>query len=336
MKRDMKAWLYEMLQQEKKKALPVLSFSGVQKLNVTVKEMIADAALQAACMKAVAESTPQAAASVSLMDLSVEAECFGATVHVTDDEVPVIVGSIVNSPEEAESLEIPEVGAGRSGLCVEAIRLAQEQITDRPVFAGIIGPYSLAGRLMDVSEIMICCYEDPDMVHCVLEKVAQFLISYGKAFKEAGANGLVVAEPLAGLLSPDLAGEFSTAYMKQLVDALQDDTFLVVYHNCGNAVLRQVDSILSIGAAVLHFGNAIDMVDMLEKIPGDVMVMGNIDPVGQFKNGTPESIREAATELLTKCNKYPNFVISSGCDIPPTALWENIDAFYEAVEAFYQ
>ena len=43
-----------------------------------------------------------------------------------------------------------------------------------------------------------------------------------------------MAEPLAGLLSPDLAQEFSADYVKQIVDAVQDDNFLVVYHNCGN------------------------------------------------------------------------------------------------------
>lgn len=35
------------------------------------------------------------------------------------------------------------------------------------------------------------------------------------------------------------------------------------------------------------------------------------------------------------CAEFPNFVISSGCDIPPASPWENIDAFFEAVEEFY-
>ena len=75
-------------------------------------------------------------------------------------------------------------------------------ITDRPVLAGIIGPYSLAGRLLDMTEIMILCYEEPEMVESVLEKATEFLIEYAKAFKEAGANGVCMAEPAAGLLSP--------------------------------------------------------------------------------------------------------------------------------------
>ena len=39
---------------------------------------------------------------------------------------------------------------------------------------------------------------------------------------------------------------------------------------------------------------------------------------------------------MEKCCKYPNFVISSGCDIPPLSSWDNIDAFFAAVKEFYQ
>ena len=46
------------------------------------------------------------------------------------------------------------------------------------------------------------------MVETVLEKVTEFLIAYTKAFKEAGANGVVMAEPAAGLLSPSLMDDF--------------------------------------------------------------------------------------------------------------------------------
>lgn len=209
-------------------------------------------------------------------------------------------------------------------------------IEDRPVFAGIIGPYSLAGRLLDVTEIMFYCYDEPEMVQQLLDKVTEFLIAYGQAYKEAGADGIVMAEPLAGLLSPALAEEFSAPYVKRIVEALQTDDFLVIYHNCGNSTIQMIDSILDTGAAAYHFGNAINMAEMMTHIPPDTIAMGNVDPAGQFRNGTPESIREETWAIMEACCKYPNFVISSGCDIPPLSKWENIDAFFEAVQEFYE
>lgn len=331
MNRNMKQWAQELIAAPVKKPLPLLSFPCVQLMDVTVRQLVNDSALQAKGMKLVADRV-EAAATVSLMDLSVEAEAFGSSIHVSDDEVPTVVGAIVSEPEEADALEIPAVGAGRTGLCVEAIRQAAPEITDRPVLAGIIGPYSLASRLMDVSEAMIYCYEEPDMVHTVLEKCTAFLIDYCRAFRDAGADGVVMAEPLAGLLSPGLAGEFAHPYAKKLIGAVQTEDFCVIYHNCGNNVPLMISEIYEMGALGYHFGDAIDMMAVLPQAPGDVLVMGNISPAVQFRGGTPESMAAATKQLLKTCGRFPNFVISGGCDIPPLSPWENIDTFFAAAK----
>ena len=333
MKRNMKQWIEALKNEPQKKPLPVLSFPGIQLMGITVRELIGSSELQARCMKAVADRV-DSAASVSFMDLSVEAECFGSTIRVSDDEVPTVIGSIVKDEDDADVLQVPEVGSGRTQIYVDAIGKAVELIQDRPVLAGVIGPFSLAGRLLDVSEAMICCYDDPDMVHVVLEKVSRFITKYILAFKAAGANGVVMAEPLAGLLSPALAEEFSAEYVKKIIDQVQDDEFIVVYHNCGNCTIQQIDSILETGSPILHFGNAIDIKEMMTHIPPHIIGAGNVDPAGEFKNGTVESITAATKKVLEDCKEYKNFVISSGCDIPPMSRWENIDAFFETVKNF--
>ena len=333
---NMKEWVAKLIGNHPKKPIPILSFPSVSLLGVTVKEMISNSDLQARGMQAVAQRTP-ALASVSFMDLSVEAECFGSVVTVSDDEVPTIEEPIITDEEEAAALVVPAVGSGRTQIYLDAIKKAKALITDRPVLAGMIGPYSLAARLFDVSEIMMTCYDDPDTVHAVLEKCTQFLAAYAKAYREAGADGIVMAEPVAGLLSPSLEEEFSAPYVKQIVDAVQNDNFIVIYHNCGDNVPKMLGSILSTGAAAYHFGNAVDMEkDILQKVPSDVVVMGNVDPAGVLRLGTPESIRTATAELLQKCSPYPNFVLSSGCDIPPKTPWENLDAFFAAADDFYK
>lgn len=185
----MMKWADEMLAAKEKKGFPVLSFPGIQKLGITVKDMINSSDLQSKTMKVVADLTPESAASVSMMDLSLEAEAFGSDVHFSDDEVPTVTGSIVNSEEEADALKVPEIGAGRTQIYIDAIEKAV-QLIDRPVFAGVIGPFSLAGRLMDVSEAMIYCCEEPDMVHTVLKKCTEFLIKYISAYKAAVPTAL--------------------------------------------------------------------------------------------------------------------------------------------------
>ena len=331
MSRNMKQWIDGMRHVGYKRPLPILSFPCVSLLGISVRELISDSERQAEGMRLVAERVPTAAV-VSLMDLSVEAECFGATVRFSDSEVPTVTGRLIHDMDQAEALAVPAVGSARSGLYIDAIRRAAEQVTDRPVLAGMIGPFSLAARLLDVSEIMMDCYDEPEMVEVVLQKATAFLIEYARAYKAAGADGIMMAEPVAGLLSPSLEEEFSSPYVKQIVDAVQDDSFAVIYHNCGDNTPRMLDSILSTGAMAYHFGNSVDMREMLEKIPSDVVVMGNVDPAGVLRMGTPETVRAATRELVARCGSYPNFVPSSGCDIPPLTLWENIDAFFAALE----
>lgn len=332
---NMKHWVEEVINSPEKKAVPVLSFPCISLMGITVNELINDSELQAKGMKMVADKVPTGAA-VSMMDLSTEAEAFGSVIRFSDDEVPTVIGKIVEDAEAAEALKVPAVGAGRTGKYINAIEKVCRIIIDRPVLAGIIGPFSLAGRLMDVSEAMINCYEEPDMVHAVMKKTTQFLIEYAKAYKAVGANGIVMAEPLTGLLSPDLAAEFSEPYVKEIIDAVQDESFVVIYHNCGNNVVRMADSIIRLGAGGYHFGNSITMSDIVDKMPANVLVMGNVDPAGQLRNGTPASIKTATKEIMSACCTHPNFVISTGCDIPPASSWENIEAFFEAVEEYYQ
>ena len=81
--------------------------------------------------------------------------------------------------------------------------------------------------------------------------------------------------------------------------------------------------------------NRVFVKEMLEKVPADIITMGNVDPAAQFRSGTVESIKADTKRIMSECCSHPNFVISSGCDIPPASKWENIDAFFEAVEEFY-
>ena len=334
MKFNMKEWVESTISSDKKQAIPVLSFPAVQLLGINVRELISDSEAQANGMIAIAKRYPSGAC-VSMMDLSVEAECFGADIEVLDNEIPRIVSTVVSSMEDAKNLPVPAVGTARSGRYIEAVRKVAEQVNDRPVFAGTIGPFSLAGRIMDMSKIVRSCRRNPELVELLLQKATAFLIDYIKAYKAAGANGVVIAEPMAGLLPPKMMKQFSCVYCKQIVDAVQDDDFIVIYHNCGASTSSAIPEIIEIGAAGVHLGDAVKIEDMVGQFPADMLVMGNISPSECFVKGTPEFMKDKTLSLLNSCGKYPNFVISSGCDIPPSAPMENIDAFFDAVHVYY-
>lgn len=278
-----------------------------------------------------AENYPISAAICS-MDLSIEAEALGADIKYSEDDIPTVHGRLIVCADDVAKLS-GYLKQGRTAVLPEACKRAKQVLGDKAVFGGAIGAFSLAGRLMDMTEIMIACYEEPETVHALLDKCTGFLIDYIGEFKANNADGVLIAEPAAGLLSPALCEEFSSHYIKKIVDAVQDENFVVVYHNCGN-VVPLYKSLADIGADIYHFGNAIDIEKMLRLMPQDKIIMGNIDPV-LFKDGTSEQIKNEVNSLLCRCGGYPNFVISTGCDVPAKAKWENIEAYFGAVTDFY-
>ncbi len=195
--------------------------------------------------------------------------------------------------------------------------------------------FLFSGRLYDMTEIMMGMYIEPDAIRLLLQKCTEFIIKYGKELKKTGVDGIVIAEPAAGLLSNDDCQNFSSVYVKQIVDALQDDSFAVILHNCGNRG-HCTQAMLYTGALGYHFGDAMNMKEALESCPENVLVMGNISPVGLFKTGTPETMKQAVLALLHETIIHKNFILSSGCDTPPQSPFANIEAFYEALNEFNQ
>ena len=74
-----------------------------------------------------------------------------------------------------------------------------------------------------------------------------------------------------------------------------------------------------------------DLPCALKQAPPDVVLCGNLDPAKVFVNSTPSEVLAAAKHLVEATQAYRNFVLSSGCDIPPGTNLANIDAFYQAL-----
>ncbi len=329
---NMKRWARRILFDDAVHAIPVMSYPGLSLAGETLRALVTDGDAQFRCIRALAERY-RTAAALTVMDLSAEAEAFGSPVKFSDTEVPTVTGALVHDLDETRALAVPAVGAARTGAYLRAARLAAENTTDRVVFGGEIGPLSLASRLVEMTPLMLAMRRNPDFVHAVLEKATSFLIAYARAFRDVGANGIVIAEPVAGLLSPKQCDEFSSRYVARIVDAAQDESFMVVLHNCGN-VVPLIPSMLSTGAAALHIGNAVAMTDVMPQVPPDRLVLGNVSPSAAFRIGTPDSMSDNVWQLLREMEPYRNFVLSSGCDIPPGTPLDNVDAFFATLTQY--
>ena len=335
---NMTQWVADIIRQRKVAAIPVMTHPGIELNGHTVRQAVSDGNIHYEAVMTLAKQFPSAAAC-TIMDLTTEAEAFGAQIAFSDDAVPAVASRLLPNVNSIYDLQVPSLTSGRIPQYLKANLLAAKNssrftlhasLEKRPLFAGCIGPFSLAGRLYDMSDIMVLIYEHPDAAHVLLDKCTQFIMKYCEALKLTGANGVLMAEPAAGLLSNDDCMTFSSQYVKRIVDRVQDDHFIVVLHNCGNQG-HCTRAMVATGAAAYHFGNKCQMDEVIRDVPPTALAMGNLDPVSLFKDGTPKQMRKATFDLLDKMRSYPNFVLSSGCDTPPHTPIENINAFFDAL-----
>ena len=332
MKINMTRWMNDIIESKNVKAIPVMTHPGIELIDKTVREAVTDGTIHYEAIIALAKNYPTAAATV-IMDLTVEAEAFGAEISFPENEVPAVIGHLLDAPEDIDRLKVPSLRQGRVPQYLKANLLAARAISDRPVLGGCIGPFSLAGRLYDMSEIMVLIYQNPEAAHKLLAKCTEFIMRYCIALKETGVNGVVMAEPAAGLMSDEDCQRFSSDYVKKIVDAVQDENFTIVLHNCGNTG-HCTRAMVATGAGAYHFGNKCDMAEVTRDVPPTALAMGNLDPVSVFKTATPEQMREATAALLEKMKGFPNFVLSSGCDTPPHTPIANIDMFFDTLKMY--
>ena len=325
-------WISDCLKGEKRFALPFMTHPGIELCSKTIKEAVMDGKVQAQAIIKMNDLFP-ADGVTTIMDLTIEAEAFGAEIIFKEHEMPTVSNRLVHDVASVNNLTIPSLKQGRISQYLLAERLAVEAIQDKPIFGGCIGPFSLAGRLYGLSELLMDLYIDPDTIISLLEKCAVFIKDYCIAIKKTGIHGVIIAEPAAGLISNDDCIQYSTIYIQQIVKTVQDENFIVILHNCGNTG-HCTDAMIKSGAKGLHFGNKIDITGILNDIPEDILVMGNIDPVGVFKQATAQEVYDLSLCLLNKTTGKNNFILSSGCDVPPEIPLENIDAFYRAINDY--
>ncbi|MBQ4388291.1 MAG: uroporphyrinogen decarboxylase family protein [Prevotella sp.] len=332
MKQNMRQWVADVIRRKEVTALPVMTHPGIEQNGNTVREAVSSGRVHYEAVMTLTKRFSSVAAA-TIMDLTTEAEAFGAEIAFSDIAVPAVSSRLLPDVDSIYQLQVPSLRAGRIPQYLKANLLAARAINDRPLLAGCIGPFSLAGRLYDMSEIMVLIYEHPDAAHTLLTKCTDFILKYCQALKLTGANGVMMAEPAAGLMSNDDCKTFSSQYVKRIVDSVQDDNFIVVLHNCGNTG-HCTEAMVATGAAAYHFGNKCRMEEVIRDVPPTALAMGNIDPVSVFKDGTPDEMRHAVADLLEKMKAYPNFVLSSGCDTPPHTPLSNVEAFFEALQDY--
>ena len=126
---EIQKWLHETRNRQERRAIPIMTHPGIELCGKTVRDAVTDGEVHAEAICRLNEQYPSAAPTV-IMDLTVEAEAFGAKVVFPEDEVPSVTEPLVSDRESIDRLPIPSLEAGRVPEYLKANRLTAERIGD--------------------------------------------------------------------------------------------------------------------------------------------------------------------------------------------------------------
>jgi [methyl-Co(III) methanol-specific corrinoid protein]:coenzyme M methyltransferase len=259
-------------------------------------------------------------------DMGVEAEALGSKVnyyaHATDILYPTISQHPAEKVEDL-NLQIPSdlASAGRIPLVTEAIRILKEEVGNQVAIGSwVLGPYTLAGQLLDLSQLAKAAFKKKDLVGKLLDQLAGVLIQIINIYRRAGADYITVREMGAGpdILSPRMFESLIRPPLRRIFDEIESPKVL---HICGdtNAI---IDQMVLCGADALSVEKKNNVTETRKKLGPDVLIFGELDAYGVLSQGKPDDVDRAVKEAVERGVN----AIWPGCDIWPMVPKENMEA----------
>ena len=262
-----------------------------------------------------------------ISDPAREAADCGAKVQLFDDQPPAIVESEAVLADKAAlaRLAMPDpLGGGRMTDRVRAAELFEQQLDGERLIEGWVeGPCAEAADLRGINTLMLDFIDDPAFVTDLFEFCVEMALAFSKAQIEAGADLIGVGDAAASLVGPRIYNDFVLPFERRLVDGLHRLGGRVRLHVCGN-ITRILEPIGTLECDVVDLDFMVPVADARAAMGDAQVLLGNLDPVRDVRDGTPESIRAALAECRRQAG--PRFIVGAGCEITRDTPAENVRA----------
>jgi len=269
-------------------------------------------------------------------DLCLEAEAIGCVMNPYEEVdqllYPTIKEKVCHSEDEMTTFPIPDniTSRGRVPMVCEAIRLLKEDIGNEVAIGTyVLGPFTLAGQLMDLNDLFKLSFKKADKVNAMLDRLSNVTIEIAKALRAAGADYICIREMGAttDVLSPKVFRNVIFPHLKKVREALADVP--TVLHICGGTN-KIMDILNDVGCNAISVETKNNMAKSREDIGYEPLIFGNIDAYNVLVNGSPEDVEKAAIAALEASVD----AVWPSCDIWPTAPIENLKTMVETVKKF--
>lgn len=244
---------------------------------------------------------------------------------------------VINTMADVNALPIPDPEKDL-GYVMQAVRTIHRELNGRVPLIGFAGsPWTLAtymvegGSSKDFRKIKALAYDTPEIVHALLDKLTQSVISYLNGQILAGAQAIQIFDTWGGNLASNAYSEFSLAYMQKIVDGLIKEHEgrkipIILFTKNGG---QWLEAMANTGATALGLDWTCDLGGARLRVGKKVALQGNMDPSVLYAN--PQAITKEVARILASYGEGAGHVFNLGHGITPEVNPDNAAVFINAV-----
>lgn len=270
-------------------------------------------------------------AAVVPYDMCTIPEALGLGVNIYENAEGILFPTIPKKWSSPDEVVIPEDYLERARMPVVdgAIKLLKEKIgTTHAIGTWILGPFTLAGQLVELDVLMKMAYKEKARVEALLDKMVDLITELGRHYREIGADFVSLREMGTGadLLSPRMFKNMIQPRLRNIFEAWDSPKIL---HICGSTDLI-IELMNDCGAEAISVDHKNTLSESRSKIGNDILLFGDYDGFNLPSKASSDEIDEA----VKKCIDSGVDAVWPGCDIWPDVKSANMKAINNAIKEF--
>ena len=278
-------------------------------------------------------------AAILFSDILTIPDAMGLGLYFTEGEGPKFKNPI-RTASDINKLPIPDPYSDLRYV-VDAVSLIRKNLQGRVPLIGFSGsPWTLAtymvegGSSKSFQKVKGLMYEQPKLMHQMLNKLAQSVASYLNAQIDSGAQAVMVFDTWGGMLSTEDYNEFSLNYAKQVRSLLNTNKdgqeVPTIFFTKGGGLW--LEDMADAGYSALGLDWQTDIAKARARVGDKVALQGNMDPIALYAE--PEHIKQKVEMILKKYGSGSGHVFNLGHGILPDVNPEHVKAMVDAVHEF--
>ncbi|MYM63570.1 uroporphyrinogen decarboxylase [Pseudomaricurvus sp. HS19] len=279
---------------------------------------------------------PQLDAAILFSDILTIPDAMGLGLYFETGEGPRFRKS-VHTEADIDALPVVDMSKDLSYV-VDAVSLIRRELNGRVPLIGFTGsPWTLAtymvegGSSKDYRRTKAMLYDQPQLLHKLLDKLVLSITDYLNAQIRAGAQAVQIFDSWGGALSYNAYQEFSLQPMQRIIDGLIREhdgrQVPVILFTKGGG--QWLESMADSGATALGLDWTTHIGQARQRVGGKVALQGNMDPAVLYSR--PDAIRREVATILEAYGPGSGHVFNLGHGVTPEVDPANAGAFFEAV-----